>query len=202
MVPPPTYMLARTGGWSAGGLVAVAELIDQDRAQSLQRRIRSETALTEKSLQRPLVGWGKWGRFLVKNEEGRKEGIIPDGFWLAALGSHGVVGLVSVTLAILLPGLLLLRRFPARFWGCREIGPAAALAVALTLWMCDNLLNAMRNPVFLLAAGGLSGLWLLRTLSPEAQRGPGRSAVGGPFGIQAGDHIDRDPGTGLVRVRW
>jgi hypothetical protein len=34
------------------------------------------------------------------------------------------------------------------------------MAVLLILYAMDNLLNAMINPIFLLCAGGLSGLYL------------------------------------------
>jgi hypothetical protein len=38
------------------------------------------------------------------------------------------------------------------------VAPAAVAAVAVTLHMIDNLMNAMLNPAFVLMAGGLAGL--------------------------------------------
>jgi hypothetical protein len=40
------------------------------------------------------------------------------------------------------------------------VAPAASLAVMLLLYMVDNLLNAMTNPMFMLVAGGIAGLTL------------------------------------------
>jgi hypothetical protein len=48
--------------------------------------------------------------------------------------------------------------FPPPFWDGSADAPAAVLAVALTLHMLDHLVNAMWNPVFMLAAGGLAGV--------------------------------------------
>ena len=39
-----------------------------------------------------------------------------------------------------------------------SFAPAAALAVLLGLYMLDNLSNAMYNPIYVLAAGGLAGM--------------------------------------------
>lgn len=47
-------------------------------------------------------------------------------------------------------------RYPARLWLHPMVAPAAALAVCLTLYMFDSVLNAMVNPIFMLAAGGLA----------------------------------------------
>ena len=38
------------------------------------------------------------------------------------------------------------------------MAPAGALAILLGLYMLDNLLNAMINPIFMVAAGGITGL--------------------------------------------
>ena len=39
----------------------------------------------------------------------------------------------------------------------RDMVESIWIAIVLALYMCDNLLNAMFNPVFLLLAGGLAG---------------------------------------------
>ena len=54
---------------------------------------------------------------------------------------------------------------PRPFWNARRLalalGVFAALAVVLTLHMLDHLVNAMLNPVFMLAAGGLARMcWI------------------------------------------
>ena len=75
---------------------------------------------------------------------------------------------LSLTTAILLPALLLRKRVPPGWWGHPMAAPAAACAVLLVLHMCDNLLNAMVNPIFICAIGGLCALGT-RTAQPVPQ---------------------------------
>lgn len=156
---PLFYIPARaTGAWSEEGLISfIEEHISQQRAESLEYRMGNETILAEKAMQRPIFGWGTWGKARVYDEQGRDISVT-DGLWIIALGNHGLVGLMSLTLSILMPVFLLLRTCPARYWAHPRIAPVAVLSVLLGLYMVDNLLNAMINPVFMLAAGGIAGL--------------------------------------------
>jgi hypothetical protein len=162
----PFYIVARTvGGWSGDQLLAFAQLSgSEDRVESLQTRLRSEYYLMERAKLQPLFGWGGWDRPLVGDEnnivkttEGLLVQVIPDSFWIVNYGMYGVFGLASITLAILMPLLLLTRRFPASSWATPEIAPVAVLAIILGLYMLDNLMNDMVNPLFILVAGGVTG---------------------------------------------
>ena len=55
---------------------------------------------------------------------------------------------------------LVLLRYPARTWTHPKVGSVVVLAVVITLYMLDCILNAMINPVFTLATGGIAGLVL------------------------------------------
>ena len=81
---------------------------------------------------------------------------IPDGMWVITLAINGLVGFVALTTSILLPAAAAALRVPPRWWAHPMAAPAAACAVMLTLHMVDNLLNAMINPIFICAIGGLS----------------------------------------------
>jgi O-antigen ligase len=70
----------------------------------------------------------------------------------------GLLGLSAFYGATLLPILLLRRRARPVTWDAPLVAGASALAVALGLHAIDNLFNAMSNPFFLLAMGGLTGL--------------------------------------------
>jgi len=155
----PLYLGLRiTGAWSGESLaVASAQISNEERADSLRYRLQNEELLIARAMQKEITGWGRWGRFLVRNEEGRQLSI-PDGLWVILLGQFGLVGLAALPGVLLLPILLLLRRYPVRMWGHPLVAPAAGLAIVLTLFMIDNLFNAMSNPPFLLAAGALAGL--------------------------------------------
>jgi hypothetical protein len=154
----PVYMTARsTGAWTGQSMTELAGTVHQKRADSLQTRLTNEDRLVDKALQQPLFGWGTWGRNRVYNEDG-EDITITDGLWVMALGTKGIVGLVSLTLAILLPPAALLWRYPARLWVHPIMAPAGALAVCTVLYMVDCLFNAMLNPLFVVVAGGLVSL--------------------------------------------
>jgi len=162
----PLYIAARTvGGWSGDQLLALAQLSgSEERVESLLTRLRSEYYLMERAKLQPLLGWGGWDRSLVGNEnhivktrEGLLVKVIPDSFWIIIFGMYGLVGLASITIVLLIPLLLLIRRFPASSWATPEIAPVAVLTITLGLYMLDNLMNDMVNPLFILAAGGVTG---------------------------------------------
>ncbi|MDR3637128.1 MAG: tetratricopeptide repeat protein, partial [Isosphaeraceae bacterium] len=83
---------------------------------------------------------------------------------------------------------------PARAWSAPSLAPATALAVLSGLYMLDNLSNAMFNPIYLLAAGGLAGLASRRVPTEEPDESPHESPdVGGPLFLAA-LALDRDDG--------
>jgi len=55
-------------------------------------------------------------------------------------------------------------------WYHPGVGGAAALAVLLVLFTTDCLFNAIPNPVFVLAAGGVSGLRLAANRPARSDR--------------------------------
>jgi hypothetical protein len=156
---PLFYLPTRaTGVWTGENLVSfISENISEERAASLKFRMDNENILADKAFMSPLFGWATWGQARVYNDEG-KDISVTDGLWIITYGNHGLVGLISLTLAILMPVFLLLRSYPASSWGSPEVAPAAVLSVLLALYMVDNLLNAMVNPIFIMVAGGVSGL--------------------------------------------
>jgi len=157
---PPTYMALRaSGSWSGHSLVSlVAEMTNEERAASVNFRLKNEDMLVRRSLERKAFGWGRWARSHVFEDLPPEDVSITDGLWVIALGESGLVGLTAITTTLLLPVVLLWRRRPAWQWSHPSVAPAAALAVLLALYMIDNLFNAMVNPVFTLAAGGLVGV--------------------------------------------
>ena len=153
----PIYMTVRSQDlWSGSQLVTlVANVIDEDRANSLQFRLDNELILIDKALQRPLFGWGRWGRSRVYNADG-SDVSVTDGLWVIAMGQRGLVGVAALTLLLLLPGIVLIRRFPPTVWSDVAFAPAGALAALLMVYMVDCFFNAMINPIFILVAGGLT----------------------------------------------
>jgi hypothetical protein len=147
-----------TGEPLGEGVVAMAtKMFGEERAQSLEVRIRSENQLGAKALEQPWFGWGRWNRNRVKDKSG-KDAAPTDGLWMIAFGVNGAVGLCAFTITMLLPPLLVWYRCPLKMWGHPGLAAAVAMAVLLSLYMMDNILNAMPDPIFTLALGGLSGI--------------------------------------------
>jgi hypothetical protein len=146
-VLPLVFAGARVAGWSGHEIAQLASLINTEREQSVAFRLQQEERLVEKAMQRPALGWGRFGRSRVYDEDGNDVSVT-DSLWVIVLGTSGIVGLSALGLAFVLPTLLLLRRHPARRWRRPELAPAAAIAVVTVLWVIDCLLNAMTGPLF------------------------------------------------------
>ncbi|MCC6659496.1 MAG: hypothetical protein IT437_01290 [Phycisphaerales bacterium] len=153
---PIAYMTLRTvGGWDASALVNLStRVFGADRTSSLTYRLESESNLWGLARQKPIFGYGRW----VWEGRAPNGGImVPDGLWIIALGRNGMVGLAAVTLMLVLPAWLALRRLRDP----DTTTPGGGLWITVTtipaIYAMDNLLNAMVNPLFMLAAGGIAG---------------------------------------------
>jgi hypothetical protein len=134
-------------------------MIDEGRAGSFAFRLDNENILTQKALQRPIFGWGQWGRSRVYDEWGRDISTT-DGLWIIELGAHGFVGLISVFLALLLPLSLTVYRCHVRRLVSSDGAALLALAVITSLFAIDCLPNGQFNPIFVLAGGGVASVVL------------------------------------------
>jgi len=139
---------------------ALSGILPPERVQSLEFRFNNEEVLTDVARQRPIFGWGGWGRALIHDDEGKLL-TIPDSLWIIEYGEKGIVGLVSMMSIFLIPPLLVLTwRCPPRLWQKPEYAPLAALSMTVMMYTIDCLLNAMLNPIYVLACGGLAGIAL------------------------------------------
>ena len=135
-------------------LLEWAGSVSADRQQSLGFRFDNEDVLLERAMERPVFGWGIWGRNLLYDRETGRETTITDGRWLVVMGIFGWAGFLAEF------GLL---AFPVlRLWaGSGHSPPAAAtvtLAVVLGMNLVDLLPNATLTPLSFLAAGAVLGL--------------------------------------------
>lgn len=137
------------------------------RAGSLNFRLVNEEEMLEKLNDRPMFGWGGWGRSSTYNEEGRRLNIT-DSFWIIQLGERGWAGYLAFYGLLIAPALLL--TFRKR---CYEVTLAtSALCLVLTANMVDMLVNATLTPVTLLVAGSLIGQLELRRGAEIGQEKP------------------------------
>jgi len=154
---PPLYIVTRaTGTVSSDELVSLVVPVSTDRALSLQHRLVAEDAYVAKALEQPFMGWGGYGRHRPKDPETGKT-YTSDGLWIIVFGKTGLLGLVSMVITLLVVPAIIVVKQNSRVWRHPRFAPAAALTVLLCLYTIDNLLNAMVNPIYILAAGALVG---------------------------------------------
>jgi hypothetical protein len=170
------YVNAETGTYFADQLVNLfSSFLPPDRVASLEFRFNNEEILADRARERILFGWGGWGRSLILKPDGQPL-TIPDSLWINAFGQQGSVGLASLYIAMLLPTFSLFwMRYPARLWTNKKVSSATIMALMTLLYMVDCLANAMINPLYILAAGGLAGLVLKREkIHKQAPKTPAR----------------------------
>lgn len=153
----PTYIVVRSTGVVGGGeLVALVEPLAPQRAQSLGYRMYSEDAYVQRAWESPVIGWSGQNRYRPRNEEGQEIGA-SDGLWIIVFGKTGLIGLIAMTMSLLLIPAIAILRQPMRVWRHPRFAASGVLVVLLCIYMIDNLLNAMVNPIYMLAAGALAG---------------------------------------------
>ncbi len=163
--------MAASGQFSSKDVIDfITQIFGEERAASLKFRFDNEEILGGKARQRFLFGWGDSGGNRVYDAYG-KDISVTDSLWIIAFGVNGAVGLVSLFSSLLLPVIVFcLFKYPARTWSNPKVAPAAALGVALTMYVFDCVLNAMTNPIFAMIAGGISGLVLKAPESLKAKK--------------------------------
>lgn len=139
--------------------------VSAERARSFTVRLDSEQLLLERANQRPLFGWGGWGRSRVYTDEGLR-GAITDGIWIIWLGTGGWLKYIAV-FGLLSWGILKM------FWQRgQEIDKISiGLALALMANLVDLIPNAGISPVTWLLAGALCGRLETRS-APGAEKVP------------------------------
>jgi hypothetical protein len=152
---PPGFMLVR-----GSGLIEMLDTVQfakdtfgEDRGGSLQTRVEAENALAIKAREQPWFGWGGWGRNRVANEVGRE--YITDSLWIINFGQFGIINLIGLTVMLLLPMILVIYDYRVELWSHPAVAPVVVLALINMLYMFDHLMNAMVNPIFMLAVGGV-----------------------------------------------
>jgi hypothetical protein len=183
---PATWIFVRTTSlWEGTDLVDFIKQYDPRSADSLAIRLRSERVFVARALESPIYGWTGWKLYDINTQEGQHG--VPDQMWIIAFGKYGLIGIISLTVALLIPVLLLAWRIPVRYWSHPGAAPAAALGVLLTQHMSDLCFNAMINPIFILCAGGLTGMaFSLRHAAQQTPTHPNYMASAPPRSLPMG----------------
>ena len=127
--------------------------ISAERAESMQFRLDNEDDMLARAFQKPIFGWGDWGRWRVIDERGR-DTTVSDGLWIILLGSRGWVGYIAFFGFLTLP-LLVLHRVTRK----REVDQ---VTVTMGVIMAANLVylvpNSALSPIGWLLCGSIAGL--------------------------------------------
>ena len=161
-----------------GGLVPVEALTEwaygwnQDRGGSLQFRFDNEEMLLAKANERPLFGWGTWGRNLIYNLETGRSISVTDGRWIIVIGQFGWLGYLAEF------GLLTIPLFILAFKKSVDPVPlvVCGTAVILGINLIDMLPNATLVPVTWMMAGAIAG-YCERAPDPAMKRDSAGSQV-------------------------
>lgn len=146
------------------GVVAFAERIDERRAGSLLVRLSNEEILMARALERPVFGWGTWGRPRIYDPKTGVDVSITDGAWVIELGIGGWFRYIGIF------GLLCYPVIALSLYRRDKLDP---IAIALVVIVCAKLVDLLPNSeigtVYWLTAGALLGRLELRAADAEEQ---------------------------------
>jgi len=136
------------------GILSLARSIDLDRASSLQFRLENEEMLLAHASNRPLFGWGSWGRNFVHDFATGHRITTVDGRWIIVIGIYGYLGYAAEFGLLALPVLALLRQTARQ----GAVSPyAAPLCLIFAANLVDLLPNATLIPFTWVIAGSILG---------------------------------------------
>ena len=142
-------------------LVSASEYVSGDRANSLQFRFDNEDDLLAKASQRPLFGWGGWGRNKIYDPETGQDLSVTDGAWIIELGQFGLTGFLSTFLLLVVPIVLALQRSGALPPGAPRF-LVMCLVLLLLVRTVDLIPNGFTTPYTMFLAGSLMPFTRLR----------------------------------------
>jgi hypothetical protein len=152
-------------------IAAAAKTISIDRSASFQTRVKNEDMLLSKANEKPLFGWGTWGRNRVFTPSG-EDISVTDGEWIIQFGMFGWLGYLSLF------GLLATAALRARTAVRGPVTQASVVIGGLSLLLAVNVVDLLPNsnifPFTFLLAGSIAGCVRVRT----AERSVRRNEVG------------------------
>lgn len=171
-----SYPLLRFAGMiPTNQILELAESINPQRSASLRVRFDNEEALLSRALERPLFGWGRYGRNRIYSEWGQDVSIT-DGLWVITIGQFGIVGFIAefglLALAVI-RGAAAYRNAS----GYRDKIFLTTLALLVAANIIDLIPNSSLLPMTWLFAGSLLGRAELLGASGRSETSNKRSRV-------------------------
>ena len=90
-------MLRGSGLVPVQTLLSWSRAISEERADSLAFRFRNEDILLARANEKPLSGWGGFGRNRVRDPETGRDISTTDGMWIITIGTWGWPGYISLS---------------------------------------------------------------------------------------------------------
>lgn len=167
-----TYPMLRGAGLvPVQTLLSWSSAISEKRAASLGYRFSNEDILLAHANEKPLAGWGGYGRNRVRDAETGRDISTTDGMWIITIGTWGWVGYISQFGLLVLPTIFLAARR-------RELDisyATAGLALMLAANLLDMIPNATLTPLTWLIGGALAGRYALVSTSKSPEPTPRRA---------------------------
>lgn len=146
-------------------ILEAADTFSADRAGSFGVRVVNEEQLLQRTAQKPIFGWGSWGRNRIYAEDDGRDLSVTDGTWIIVFSTWGWVGYLSM-FGLLCGGAIRL------LWRKRSLKGVSISSAALCALLAINLMDSVPNssivPLTWLIAGSVA--------SVGARRNAGRSA--------------------------
>lgn len=162
------YPMARGSGYvPAERIRGLVSSYSAERAASLNVRLINEDILLAKAQQKPLSGWGGWGRNRIYDPKTGEDISVTDGAWVMTIGTDGWIGYLGTFGLLCLPVILSALRH--RRYQLDAVG--AGMVVILAANLIDQIPNAsMVAPLWLLA-GSVWGRLELASAGQAQERG-------------------------------
>ena len=168
----------QTGMDPSGFVLEQAGRISAERAQSFAVRVENETEFLERAAERPVFGWGIWGRWRIRDAETGEDISTSDGRWISLLGERGWVGFLANFGLFVVPILALGAAGRRRGdLGASTAGLAMISAAALIYQIPNNTIG----PLLTVIAGALAG-YVARQRVGEGATAEEGSVLRGPIG--------------------
>lgn len=132
------------------GISALTGSLSADRQDSFGVRLINEDQLLKRASEKPLFGWGSWGRNRIYSADDGRDWSTTDGAWIITLGSWGWAGYLSMF------GLLCIgcaRLLWGRKHGASHSIASAGLCMLLSINLIDSIPNSSIKPISWLIAG-------------------------------------------------
>jgi hypothetical protein len=145
--------------------------VNQERSSSLMFRFSQEEILLARALERPLYGWGGWGRSRIyhwwgepgQEWAGATDSSVTDGTWIIVLGGSGIFGFVGLFALLLVPLVQYVRHRKMLHPNAEGLYGGVAIIVAVSA--ADLLPNSQSDFLPLVYAGVLFALGASAPLS-------------------------------------